>query len=136
MSPAAAARQALAAATPPAIGSPAVAPPTSARPPSAHSAQFVEPLRPSPVRPSERQRATPLVEVSPLDPPRIAPAATSEHVESAAPRIHIGAVEVRTTPPPFPTALPPVASPPGHVLGGASAPVSRAYGWRFGLIQS
>lgn len=44
-----------------------------------------------------------------------------------APRIHIGAIEVRTTPPP--------PAPP-RAPASPSASVSRGYAWRFGLIQS
>jgi hypothetical protein len=62
-------------------------------------------------------------------------------LEQASPRIHIGTVEVRTTPQPPPPAaveppspaLPPAASP---TSGNATAQLSRAYGWRYGLIQS
>jgi hypothetical protein len=73
----------------------------------------------------------------PLRPPAAPPAG----LEPASPRIHIGTVEVRTTPqalpptavqPPSP-AVPPAASP---ASGNATAPLSRAYGWRYGLIQS
>ena len=61
--------------------------------------------------------------------------------EGSGGRIHIGAVEIRTTPPPaaappIPTASVDRSSAPSHVLGGPSTPVSRGYGWRYGLLQS
>jgi hypothetical protein len=49
---------------------------------------------------------------------------------AAAPRIHIGTVEVRSTAPaPTPT--------PAHTAAPRSdaAPIARAYAWRFGLVQ-
>jgi len=54
------------------------------------------------------------------------PAATTPNTGSAAPRIHIGTVEVRSAAPPPAAARP---APP------AAAPISRAYAWRFGLVQ-
>jgi hypothetical protein len=73
----------------------------------------------------------------PLEPPAAPPAG----LEPTSPRIHIGTVEVRTTPQPLPPtpvqppspAVPPAASP---ASGNAAAPLSRAYGWRYGLIQA
>jgi len=51
-------------------------------------------------------------------------------------RIHIGTIEVRTTPPPAPQPSPPAAPvPTGASRDSASVPVSRGYGWRFGLSQ-
>jgi hypothetical protein len=50
----------------------------------------------------------------------------------AAPRIHIGTVEVRShTPPPPPVARPPVAA----ARRADTPPISRGYAWHFGLIQ-
>jgi len=63
--------------------------------------------------------------------------APASRAAGAGPRIHIGHVEVRTSPPPAP--LPPIAPPPVHIAAqpqAAAAPVSRGYGWRYGLSQS
>jgi hypothetical protein len=53
--------------------------------------------------------------------------------ETAAPRIHIGTVEVRSSaPPPAPVQTPAAA----HTAPRTdAAPISRAYAWRFGLVQ-
>jgi len=66
-------------------------------------------------------------------PPQSISARTSD---PASPRIHIGTIEVRTTPPPAPQPSPPAAPvPTGASRDSASVPVSRGYGWRFGLSQ-
>jgi len=55
--------------------------------------------------------------------------------------IHIGTIEIRSTPPQAPAPQPPPAparapAAAGSAFGAnAAAPVSRGYGWRFGLIQ-
>jgi len=57
---------------------------------------------------------------------------------AAPPRIHIGTIEVRTSPPPAPVPPPSPTplQPASHAPpGGAAAQFSRAYSWRFGLIQ-
>jgi hypothetical protein len=53
--------------------------------------------------------------------------------EAAAPRIHIGTVEVRSAAPP-PTPVPPPAAAPAAPRADAG-PIARAYAWRFGLVQ-
>jgi hypothetical protein len=70
--------------------------------------------------------------------PPSGPAFDPPRPEGPAGRIHIGAVEIRTAPPPAAAAPPPVApsAAPSHVLGGPSTPFSRGYSWRYGLIQS
>ena len=60
-------------------------------------------------------------------------------VGHAPPRIHIGMIEVRTSPPPAPIpTLPPSPQqhPASHSTPGDTVASSRAYGWRFGLNQS
>jgi hypothetical protein len=57
-------------------------------------------------------------------------AAGRSDTPSPAPRIHIGVIEVRTTP------SPPAAPAAPRALVAPPAPISRGYGWRFGLIQS
>jgi len=76
-------------------------------------------------------------------PPSAAPVTNipwaTKPVGRAPPRVHIGTIEVRTSPPPAPVPAPPpspqqqtaVHSPPGPAVAH-----SRAYGWRFGLSQS
>jgi hypothetical protein len=71
--------------------------------------------------------------------PHISSAASPKPVGTVPPRIHIGTIEVRTLPTPAP-GPPPRPAPPQHPAshspsGAAAAPFSRAYGWRFGLIQ-
>jgi hypothetical protein len=81
--------------------------------------------------------AEPGAVVLPLEPLATPPA----RLEPASPRIHIGTVEVRTTPQPLPPTVvqppsPAVPHTPSPTSGNAAAPLARAYGWRFGLIQS
>lgn len=60
-------------------------------------------------------------------------------VGHAPPRIHIGTIEVRTSPPPAPV---PAGPPSPQQQSASTSPsgdtvaYSRAYGWRFGLSQS
>ena len=60
------------------------------------------------------------------------PAAPMPNTGSAAPRIHIGTVEVRSAAPPPAPVPPPTAA---RSTPPAAAPISRGYAWRFGLVQ-
>jgi len=69
---------------------------------------------------------------------RLPPAAASTRAsgsKAAAPRIHIGTVEVRSAAPaPAPApVLPPTAAPAAPRAD--AGPIARAYAWRFGLVQ-
>ena len=71
-------------------------------------------------------------------PPHIPQVVLSKPTGTTPPRIHIGTIEVRTSPSavPAPPPLPaPSQQPPSHALSGDAGHYLRAYGWRFGLIQ-
>jgi hypothetical protein len=87
------------------------------------------PARVSPPDPASPEPKATRASPAPLTaPPPDAKAAT----DAAGPRLHIGHVEVRIAPPPAPPPAAPQAAPPrpSPDIG------SRAYGWRYGLIQS
>jgi hypothetical protein len=60
------------------------------------------------------------------------PTAPPASDSAAAPRIHIGTVEVRSTAPPPMRAPQPAA---GTAARPEAAPIARGYAWRFGLVQ-
>ena len=70
----------------------------------------------------------------PIVAPQPTPASMPSAVASAAPRIHIGTVEVRASAP-APAPAPPAATTPRGAPRGDATPISRGYAWRFGLIQ-
>lgn len=79
--------------------------------------------------------ASPPSEVSPSAAPRQRPGVARE--PERAPRLHIGAVEIRMTqPPPAPAPPPSPARIQAPGPAPASAPLSRPYASRFGLAQS
>jgi hypothetical protein len=67
---------------------------------------------------------------------RLPPAAASTRAAgpgTTAPRIHIGTVEVRSAAPPSAPVPPPAAAPAAPRAD--AGPITRAYAWRFGLVQ-
>jgi hypothetical protein len=82
--------------------------------------------RPAPEPPSIRLQD----QVMPAQPQ---PATTAAPNHPGASRLHIGTIEVRVpAPPPAPV---PAQTPPAGSPVRATTPLSRAYGWRFGLAQ-
>jgi hypothetical protein len=84
-------------------------------------------------RPSQHAAQPPAKVQDPVRPEQRGPAAAAVHESAPAPRLHIGTIEVRAAAPP-PSPMPQQATrgaPPRH----DSVPLSRAYAWRFGLVQ-
>jgi hypothetical protein len=85
--------------------------------------------------PSLRQVSPAEIDFEPISrqPPPLAVSKPRLRADTASPRIHIGTVEVRSAAPP-PT--PAQASTAAHAASRTDAtPISRAYAWRFGLVQ-
>jgi hypothetical protein len=91
-----------------------------------------------PPKPKPRPDATPEPQWPSREETALAPrterAAPAQPVSAAAPRLHIGAIEIRASAPP------PVAAPaPAPIMAAAPSPaagrIGRAYAWRFGLVQ-
>jgi hypothetical protein len=103
-------------------------------------AEIVEHPATNAAEPSQRRRSapSPLPNPSRLSPLETAPTAKRDPITEAATalsRIHIGTIEVRTTPPP-PPAAPPVPAPAASAPRAATAGrIGQAYAWRFGLAQ-
>jgi hypothetical protein len=114
-------------------------PPIQSLPAAAHAADVSQ--RPAPVF-AEALPIAPATDPVPMPPPReFARSASTKDSEATAPRIHIGTIEVRTASPPVPSPAPPPPPTAPHAAlnatpRAAAPPVARAYGWRFGLIQS
>lgn len=69
----------------------------------------------------------------PVHPAQPGPATTAARDPAPAPRLHIGTIEVRASAP----QAPPMPQPAVRAAPSRqdAAPLSRAYGWRFGLVQ-